>query len=362
MISPMKKISVILTVLILAVATFAAPIPLTTALKNGQVQATLRSEGGFARKCIRLTVRNKTKKTLELRLAAGQYLVPRDTAMQRMLLSETLLLTLTANATADYVMYAFCAQQHHSCPLTNAVFSIGARAPKPIAELAELIEQRKLYDKLVAQEAVWCLTDNAKIYHILSENAADELALRQYVAAVKGIDLTKIPAVKRTREVYQEVGVQRKQYLPDRDTVNYNTTNTQYIIKNMKVRAADKTGDTETDPTGDKTQEIKAAQGTRNTQDNADYEAQKALQGAKVKEIKGVMSVNIVAPCFVAIQIISPTGALLQQVYQSQDVVQGKAKLPYSYQEFNLSSGIYQVQLIDVATKRVLQTDTVFGD
>ena len=68
----MKKISIILVILMLAVAAFATPTPLTTALKNGQVQATLRSEGGFATKCIRLTVRNKTKKTLELQLAAGQ--------------------------------------------------------------------------------------------------------------------------------------------------------------------------------------------------------------------------------------------------------------------------------------------------
>ena len=59
----MEKISIIFIGLMLAVAAFATPTPLTAALKSGQVQATLRSEGGFARKCIRLIVRNKTKKT-----------------------------------------------------------------------------------------------------------------------------------------------------------------------------------------------------------------------------------------------------------------------------------------------------------
>ena len=358
----MKKIAFLLSLLLPFVVAKADTTPLANAIKNGSVRAELSSEGGFNGRCLRLTVRNKTKKTLSLQLPAGQYLMPDDSSMQRLLSSETLLFTLKANDKAAYKFYAFCSQQHRHSPKLNATFRIGKRASKAIAELAELVEQRKLNGDFAAQEAVWCLTDNAPVQNIMSRNAADELALRQYVAAIKGIDLTKIPTIKRTPQIYEEVGRQNKKLLLDRDTVNYNTANTQGIIKNMKIRAADKVGTTKIDPTGAHTQDIKAAQAVRTAADQAEYEAQKALQGTSVKEIKGILVVDVATPCRIAIEILKPSGEVLSEVYKSSDVVQGKGKFPYKYQEFGLPKGIYAIRAINIATKQVLKTETAIVD
>ena len=71
------------------------------------------------------------------------------------------------------------------------------------------------------------------------------------------------------------------------------------------------------------------------------------MENWTVNEIVGSLTVNIKQPSKIRVVIVSPSGEQLSEVYKSEDVVAGKAKLPYKYQKYNLPRGVYKIQVID---------------
>lgn len=303
------------------VATKPQKMNLREAINKQLIRAELVSTGGLASLCINITIWNKTKKPISIELAAGEYLTPEDPAQQQLLVAKTVELVATTNekpVTAS--VFAFCSQLHQSSPRRGTIFSNKKTAPKQIFDLAKLIETSN-YLSYAAQEAVWCLTDDADIRWIMSNNSQEENELRAYVAAIKGIDLTKLNDVPRTPTLLLEVGKQTKTIVLDRD---YKTDDSK-------------------NPAGKR---IKETQKTRDKRDMADYKAEKAAAANGFMTIEGVMELNLTEPCLVTIEIISPDGKKIAEVYKSQDVMQGKGKFPYKFQEYGLPKGDYMIRAV----------------
>jgi hypothetical protein len=295
-------------------------IALRDAILRKIVVAEFKGLGGFNNKAVELVVTNKGKENIEITLERGEFLLSENPKEQRLLTAETVLLALQPKTTAKQAIYAFCSQKHNSSPSTGARFKASGKATKTLCDLMALVETEKYYDH-AAQEAVWCITDNADIQWLMSENAAEEKALREFVAAAKGIDLAKLPKVKRTKYIYQFIGKQEKRPALDIDYT-------------------DRTG-------GEKGKKIDAAQKKRDDEDQKTFKEIKEMETWAINEIVGTLAVNIAQPTKLRIVIISPSGEQLAEVYKSEDVVAGKGKFPYKYQKYNLPRGVYKVQALD---------------
>ncbi len=200
---------------------------------------------------------------------------------------------------------------------------------------------------MTAQEAVWCMTDNANIQWIMTNNSQEEKDLREYVAAQKGIDLTKLPKITRTPQIIEEIGKLNKKVVLDRDYTDRTGGETGKKIEEKRkqvrenVSGAEKTDDTQSEA-GKK---IKETQKKRDERDKTDYKAEKERDKLGFAEISGTVEVDVKQPAILKITIFKPNGEFLQEVYKSQDAVQGRAKLPYKYQDYGLPKGDYLIKV-----------------
>ncbi|MEY4927672.1 MAG: hypothetical protein RI894_2108 [Bacteroidota bacterium] len=321
-------------------------VALRDAINGKLVKAELVSTGGFAQRCVTLTIWNKTKQPLRIELLAGEYLTPNNEGEQRLLVGETVELLATADKkAAKAVVFAFCSQLSHHSPEAGGIFTNKEAAPKLIYDLASLINKGK-YFSFAAQEAVWCLTDNGNLQWVMSENAAEEKALREYVAAVKGIDLTKLPVIKRTPEMIDEIGKQNKKIVLDRDYTDRTggeagkkIEDKRKAVRNNKIDA-ERTDDTKSEA-GKK---IKETRKKRDSRDKEDYKAEKEAEKLGFIDLSGKLEVDVPRPCILIIEIISPEGKVLKEVYKSSDPVQGQAVFPYKYEDYGLPKGDYTIR------------------
>jgi hypothetical protein len=284
------------------------------------VTAEFKGLGGFNNKAVELVVNNKTKDDVEITFDAGEFLQPSSATMQRLLTAEAIVLTIKPKQTAQQKIYAFCSQHSKGSPALGVSFSPTGKAGRNLCSLMELVIAKKYYT-YAAQEAVWCLTDNNDIQWLMSNNTQEEKDLRELVAAAKGIDLSKLPKVKRSNYTYEFVGRQTKR-------------------PKLDIDYTDRTG-------GEKGKKIENAQKARDVEDEKTYKEAKEMENWTVNEIVGTLNVAIKQPSKIRVVIVSPSGEQLVEVYKSEDVVAGKAKLPYKYQKYNLPRGIYKVQVID---------------
>ncbi len=334
-------------------------IALRDAISRKLVKAELVSTGGFAQSCLTLTIWNKTKKAITIELLAGEYLEPDDDGEQRLLVGQTVELLATANQKpAQTKVFAFCSQLTKHSPKVGGIFKNKETAPKPIYELANLIDKGK-YLSSAAQEAVWCLTDNANVQWIMSDNAAEEKALREYVAAIKGIDLASLPKIKRTPEIVNEIGKQNKKIVLDRDytdrtggEIGKKIEEKRKAVRNNTV-GAEKTDDTKSE----EGKKIKETQKKRDSRDKEAYKKQKEVEKLGFIDINGKLEVDIPSPCILTIEIINPEGKVLKEVYKSNDPVQGRATFPYKYEDYGLPKGDYIIRAS--GNGRVLKEKTV---
>ena len=311
-------------------ATKVQKISLREAINKQVVRAELVSTGGLASWCINITIWNKTKKPISVELAAGEYLKSQDPTQQQLLVAKSVeLVAAGGEKSVTASVFAFCSQLHRSSPRRGTIFSNEKTAPKQIFDLAKLIETGN-YLSGAAQEAVWCLTDDADIRWITTDNRQEEKDLRAYVAAIKGIDLMKLQEAPRTPTFLYEIGKQKKTIVLDRD---YKTDDSK-------------------NPAGKR---IRETQQGRDARDRADYQAEQAAAALGFLTIEGVMELNLTEPCLVCIEIISPDGKKLAEVYKSQDVMQGKGKFPYKFQEYGLPKGDYMIRAVANVNGKVLR-------
>lgn len=284
------------------------------------IVAEFKGLGGYNTKAVEMVVTNKSKQDVEITMESGEFLQPQNPGQQRLLTAETVLLALKSKQTAQQTVYAFCSQHYKGSPSVAMKFTASGRAQKTLCDLMALVEKQKYYD-YAAQEAVWCITDNGDIQWLMSQNKEEEGVLREFVAAAKGIDLTKLPKIKRTPYTYEFVGRQTKR-------------------PKLDIDYTDRTG-------GEKGKKIDAAQEKRDAEDEKTFKEVKEMEKWTVNEIIGTLIVNIARPTKIKIVVVSPGGEQLAEVYKSEDVVAGKGKFPYKYQKYNLPRGTYKIQVLN---------------
>lgn len=181
--------------------TLAAPYKLAEAQQKKLVQATFSGaltdttyRGEYTSHygpCMAMQLTNSTNAIIDLNLEYGYMLEPADTALQTMIVTQTVLVKLQPRQTKNYRVFAMCTQAHDKGPSPDKNFALRKRATGNLLALSELINGKQ-YQSDAAQNAVWCLTNNYELSSIHSEDTAMMYTLRRFVAKAKGIGTDKI--------------------------------------------------------------------------------------------------------------------------------------------------------------------------
>lgn len=144
---------------------------------------------GVSGKTIEISLYNLSGKIQTIVLEAGQFLMPDDPGIQRMMLSKDTNILLSTTKTAILNVKTFCTQNYKSGLHSTTRFSLGKMAEGHLLKLAKLISKNNYYSD-AAQQAVWCLTDNADLYGIVGGTPAETKCLREFVHNATGQSLT----------------------------------------------------------------------------------------------------------------------------------------------------------------------------
>lgn len=162
----------------------------TAEIKGGDSLAP--STGGHYGKCIQIQLTNLTKDKFNVQVDAGQQLEPGDTSIQTMMVTEGLMFAFKGAKTQKKYVNAMCIQKHDGGPNKLIKFKTGSMSNGYLLSIALLVEKHKFFDA-TGQSAVWCISDNAPIEDIDSEDTVKLKILQEFVAKATG---QKIPSRK----------------------------------------------------------------------------------------------------------------------------------------------------------------------
>jgi hypothetical protein len=143
--------------------------------------------------CMAMEITSAAGESLNLNLEYGYKLVPDDSSLQTMIVTQTLIVKLQPKQKKNCRIYAMCTEAHDGGPSSENAFVLRNRATGSLLELAGLLNRKK-YQGDAAQNAVWCLTNDYQLHSIFSPDTAMMYDLRRFVAKAKGIGLDKIYA------------------------------------------------------------------------------------------------------------------------------------------------------------------------
>ncbi|MFN8297587.1 MAG: hypothetical protein U0T75_00680 [Chitinophagales bacterium] len=141
--------------------------------------------------CMSMEIVNASADDMTLNLDYGYMLMPDDTGIQAMMVTQTLIVKLQPKAKKNYRLYAMCTEATDGSPSSAQPFKLGKRTSGNLLGLAELLNRKK-YQNDAAQDAVWCLTNNHDVTSIFSTDTTMMYELRRFVAKAKNIPLSKI--------------------------------------------------------------------------------------------------------------------------------------------------------------------------
>lgn len=138
------------------------PIEIDEALKKGLIAAEINGAGPNSGPSIRLKVFNKGNAPLTLNISPGWFLMPDDTLVQRMLVTNTEQLQVSAGDTASTILIAMCSEKNDVGPGTDDRFTMGTMASGSLLKLSRLLDEKDIQDD-AAQNAVWAITDSVAL-------------------------------------------------------------------------------------------------------------------------------------------------------------------------------------------------------
>lgn len=138
-------------------------IEIADALKKGLVSLTVEGNGGYTGECLKLELKNISKKKLQLKVPAGQVFVASDTSLQNLMVSKEENFTVESGKLADSKLHGFCVEASDGAPSQQSIFKIGKMADGNLLQMAKYLNDNKLYDHPSAQYAVWAVSDAERL-------------------------------------------------------------------------------------------------------------------------------------------------------------------------------------------------------
>lgn len=138
-----------------------------------------------------IKITNKTNQLIKLIISAGDMLITPTTSTQNLIITKTEEIQIQPHQSISKNLFALCAEKHDGCPGSETQYAPGKKATGNLLAMAEYLDENKLYDDDVAQNAIWCISDNAELSQIEHSNKTIERDLQTMIAKHQNLDLEK---------------------------------------------------------------------------------------------------------------------------------------------------------------------------
>jgi hypothetical protein len=161
-------------------------------------------------KCMAIILKSKIDSVVLLRLDCGTQLIPIDTSVQTMIVTQKAIFPLYPKETYATRFYAMCGQLHDAAPDIETTFRIGELADTALVKLANYLGANYAQNML-GQHAMWAFTDQAD-FEELKKYGADSLSIAKTKEILNSLNLeTKLTPklIAAQNEVTNEMSINR---------------------------------------------------------------------------------------------------------------------------------------------------------
>lgn len=161
-------------------------------------------------KCMGIILKSKVDTLIFLRLEQGTQLIPLDSSVQTMIVTQNATFPLFPNRPLATRFYAMCGQFHDAAPTVETLFEIGALADSEIVKLASYLGKNHIQN-IIGQHAMWAITDQAN-FDELKDYGADSLSIASTKQILNSLNLvTKLTpeSEKEAKVETNEISVNR---------------------------------------------------------------------------------------------------------------------------------------------------------
>lgn len=147
----------------------------------------VNKDGVHYGKCMAIILKSKIDSVVLLRLDCGTQLIPVDSSVQTMIVTQKAVFPLYPNETYATRFYAMCGQLHDEAPNIETSFRIGELADTGLVKLASYLGDNYIQNML-GQHAMWAFTDDAE-FEELKKYGADSVSIAKTKEILKTLDL-----------------------------------------------------------------------------------------------------------------------------------------------------------------------------
>jgi len=147
----------------------------------------VNKDGVHYGKCMAIILKSKIDSTILLRLDCGTQLIPLDTAIQTMIVTQKAVFPLYPNETYATRFYAMCGQLHDGAPNIETTFRIGELADTGLVKLANYLGDNYIQN-MIGQHAMWAYTDQADFVE-LKKYGADSISIEKTKEILNSLNL-----------------------------------------------------------------------------------------------------------------------------------------------------------------------------
>ncbi len=162
-------------------------VTIQDALKQKLIK--IESIESAGRKSLSLSLQNAQKKHLNLEIPFATIFQPQDSSFQPIIITESQLLTLSANEKKTLILDGFCCNAPRFNPTKGSQYKVKEPATGTLFDIIKYLNLNKIQDDAAIQSAIWAATNQHR-----AEAISDE-TLKQYVAKVCGQTLRGVQVI-----------------------------------------------------------------------------------------------------------------------------------------------------------------------
>ena len=157
------------------------------AAEPGIYYEVINSDGVYFGKCMAIFLKSKIDSVIHLRLDAGTQLIPEDSSVQTMIVTQKAIFPLPPRTTYATRFYAMCGQIHDASPDFQTTFRVGELAKPSVVKLAKYLGENYIQN-MIGQHAMWIVTDGA-VFEELRNYGADSWSMAKSNEILENLNL-----------------------------------------------------------------------------------------------------------------------------------------------------------------------------
>lgn len=169
-----------------------------------------------------VNITNKTNQLIKLIISAGDMLITPSTSTQNLIITKSEEINIKPNQSISKNLFALCAEKNDGAPGEETQYSPGKKATGNLLAMAEYLDKNKLYDDGIAQNAIWCITDNAELGTIEHTDKKIEHDIQALVVKHQHLDLEKELAKIKANNLFSNTGNIRRRITSFHGNISFN--------------------------------------------------------------------------------------------------------------------------------------------